>query len=83
MLYRPTSFQLLRGAVAILQRKKRLDRYKGDLLWRAAQGVFYHEDLVPYGEYMDILDGKREYKTTKEKVNDAAMSMIDMFTRKE
>ena len=62
-----------------MQRRHHLDRYAGDLLWRIAQGVNRNEDLVPYSECMDIIDGKKQYRTVKQKVNNAVENMINMF----
>lgn len=66
-----------------MQRKEQLDRYKGDLLWRVSQGVNRNENLVPYSEYMDIVDGKKPYRTVKQKVHNAVESMINMFLPKK
>ena len=71
---------MLRGAVSILRKKRLRERYMGDLIWKAARGMWTEFTMVPFSEYDDALEGRKlPHELENEKIRQKAMDMLNKF----
>lgn len=81
--YRPANLFMLRGAVEILRKKRLRERYMGDLIWKAARGLWKDFSMAPFSEYDDLLEGKkRSVESENEAVRRRVEQMLNMFDQK-
>lgn len=81
--YRPASLSMLCGAVQLLRKKRLRERYVGDLIWKAAKGLWKDFSMVPFSEYDDLLEGKkRSAESENEAVRRRVEQMLNMFDQK-